>query len=206
MNEMGGDTVMKKGRKYMYDVLPIGTVMDEEYSKLKKSSFGVAKRIIIFAEIFIVTVINCFLSLILFLILFFGTSGIGYFWGGDFSKESFAIRGGLFIYTCVVFMILFSITGIWYALGFLRLQLQCKQLGTELEGASEVNRAAFESFMTDRNPSAAAGPIAVAHIDLKENGIPVPDHKTYARIDYLIAFAQIMVAVISFVMWLNFGK
>ena len=175
--------------------------LSEEYSKIQKNSFGVAKRIIILSELFIVSGTNGFLSLILFLILSLGTSGVAHFIGGDFSKESFNLRGGLFIYLCVVFMNLFAVTGIWYALCFLRLQLQCKNLDTVLDGASEVNSAANDGDQS----AAAAGPIAVAHIYLIKNGMPVPDHKIFVCMKNILYFVQMIIAVVSFIMWMNWG-
>ena len=179
--------------------------LTDENTKLKKKSIGVAKRIMFLSELCIISIVNCAVSLIIFLLLEFGTSIVGNFINGDFSKESFMYRGGIFIYSSVIFVNLFAITGIWYALGFLRLQLQCKKLRIELDGAKEVNRIAYEESLSgSKTASAAAGPISVAYIYLKQNDQLIPKHKIFVIINISFVLAQIVLAIISIVIWVNF--
>lgn len=179
--------------------------LTDDNTKLKKKSIGVAKRIIFLSEISIISIVNCTVSLIIFLLLGFGTSIVGNFINGDFSKESFMYRGGIFTYPLVIFINLFAITGIWYALGYLRLQLQCKKLGIELNGAKEVNSIAYEeSLPGSKTAFAAAGLIAVAYIYLKQNDQLIPKHKIFVIINISFVLVQIVLAIISFVMWVNY--
>ena len=176
----------------------------DEQSEYKKKNIGAAKRIIILAELCLIAAINGAISLVIFLMLGLGTSVYGRFFGGDFSPKSFPLRGEIFIDSCLFFLIIFGITGIMYALAFVRIQLLCKNAGEELEGAFEVNNAAYESSLNEHKSAApAAGPIEVACNYLKHNGIEVPSHKPYAVIKNLIVVIQIILAIISFVLWMK---
>lgn len=93
---------------------------EEKYKAKKIKSFGVAKRILIMSELMYIAIVNVFVSLGLFLLLMMVTSAIPYFFdiNIDFGPETFALRGGFFVTISAVFLILFAITGFWYAIGY----------------------------------------------------------------------------------------
>ena len=90
----------------------------EEYNKKKRKSFRVAKLSCYSAELMAVIGWNLMLSLILFLVLLLGTSALPYIMDVtiDFTPETFWCRGGVFVNLCLVFLVLFTITGFTYLL------------------------------------------------------------------------------------------
>ena len=92
---------------------------EEKYKAKKNRSFGVAKRILIMYELSSISLVNIITSLGLFLVSIIGTSAIPYFFNIniDFSPETFSIRGGIFVKICMVFLVIFTISGFGYEIG-----------------------------------------------------------------------------------------
>ena len=119
----------------------------EEYDKKKRRSLRVARLSCYSAELMGVTGWNLMLSLILFLVLCFGTSALPYIIdiNIDFGPETFWCRGGIFVDLCLVFLVLFSIAGFTYAISYKVTEVMCIHLDGGLEGAMEVNDAAMRA-------------------------------------------------------------
>lgn len=120
------------------------TYSEVEYSAKKEKSFKVARRNIIMGEVTSIAGVNIFVSLALFILLMAGTSAMPYLVDVNitFTPENFQLRGGYFITSGIVFLIIFSIAGMWYAIGYKRLEIMCIHLDGGLDGTAEVNEAA----------------------------------------------------------------
>ena len=184
---------------------------EEEYNAKKNRSYNVAKRILIMSELSSISLTNIFTSLGLFLLLMIGTGAIPYFTdiNIDFSPKTFPIRGGIFIKICIVFLVIFTISGFWYAVGYKKLEIMCIHLDGELDGALEVNEAAQKDTLANNleksaglNPSnfgSISGPERVAYRYLNENGIKTINTKIFCRINRVLIFSQIIFALICVV-------
>lgn len=150
----------------------------KKYENKKHKSLGTAKSILIMAELNYISLTNIFVSLSLFLLLLFGTSAIPYigYFELEFTPENFALRGGYFIYLCIVFIILFAVFAMWYAIGHKKLEIMCIHPDDALPGTAEVNEAAQKDNLANcitklsRAASASFGSI---------------DEPTYVDADYL---------------------
>ena len=180
---------------------------EEKYKAKKNRSFGVAKRILIMYELSSISLVNIITSLGLFLVSIIGTSAIAYFFNIniDFSPETFSIRGGIFVKICMVFLIIFTISGFGYAIGYKKLEIMCIHLDGELDGALEVNEAAQRDNLVNNleksaglNPSSFnsfSGAESVAYNYLNKNGIKIPNVNIFSWIKRLLIFAQIILAL-----------
>ena len=180
----------------------------EEYRTKKEKSIGVAKRILVMSELSSICLTNLFVSLGLFLLLMMGTSAIPYFCDVklEYTQENFSMRGGCFVPIVIVFLILFTIFGFWYAIGYMRLEIMCIRLDGGLRGALEVNEAAQRDNMINSVEKLAGaaptsyqsinGPAGVAVNYLKENGISVINSRIFTTIKVLVILCQIILALI----------
>ena len=135
----------------------------EEYNKKKRKSFKVAKLSCYSAELMVVIGWNLMLSLILFLVLLLGTSALPYIMDVkiDFTPETFWCRGGVFVNLCLVFLVLFTITGFTYAISYKVTEVMCIHLDGGLDGAMEVNDAAMRANLKGQ----AAKLAGLAYVD-----------------------------------------
>lgn len=180
----------------------------EEYKKKKRKAIGVAKRLAVLAKLIEISIINLCTSLAMFLLLSIGIGAIPYFCNVDieFTPENFSLRGGVFITLSIIFLISFTILGIWYAIAYKRLEIICIHLDGGLEGALEVNEAAQRDAlmnslervtgMEPTNFQSMNGPEWVAIKYLQENSVDVNNVKVFAIIKVLSILAQILLAVL----------
>lgn len=116
------------------------------------------------------------------------------------------MRGGCFLPLTVVFLILFTILGFWYAVGYKRLEIMCIHLDGGLSGAFEVNEATQRDNMINSteklagtvptNYQSIAGPAGVALNYLKENGISAINSRIFTTIKVLVVLCQVILALI----------
>lgn len=120
------------------------TYSENEYKAKKEKTFKVARRNIIMGEVSFIAGVNIFVSLALFILLMLGIGAMPYFMDVNitFTPENFQLRGGYFGTLCIVFLIIFSIACMWYAISYKRLEIMCIHLDGGLDGAAEVNEAA----------------------------------------------------------------
>lgn len=181
------------------------------YSVKKENSFRVAKRNIIMAEVVCIAGINLFVALALFLLLIIGTSAMPYFVNIniEFTPENFSLRGGCFTTICGVFLIIFSITAMWYAVSYKRLEIMCMHLDGGLEGAAEVDEAArWDSCVSHEgfygaNYTSLGGPAAVSYNYLNSNGIKTVNPMIFKIIKVVLIIAQIILAGVCLLILVN---
>lgn len=106
------------------------TYSENEYKAKKEKTFKVARRNIIMGEVSFIAGVNIFVSLALFILLMLGTGAMPYFMDVNiiFTPENFQLRGGYFGTLCIVFLIIFSIACMWYAISYKRLEIMCIHL------------------------------------------------------------------------------
>ena len=90
---------------------------------------------------------NITVSLVLFILMMSGTSALPYIAEitVNYGKETFWCIGGIFIDICMGFLILFAVTGLFYAIGYKIVEIMCIHLDGGLKGADEVNEAAMRT-------------------------------------------------------------
>ena len=180
---------------------------EEEYKAKKTRSFRVAKRILIMSGLSSISIANIITSLSLFLLLIMGTGAIPYFSdiNIDFSPMTFSLRGGIFLKICMVFLVIYTISGFWYAIGYKKLEIMCIHLDGELDGALAVNEAAQKDTLGNNleksaglipsNFGSISGPERVACSYLNENGIKTLNTNIFSWINRLLIFSQIILAL-----------
>lgn len=176
---------------------------DEKYKAEKRKSFGVAKRSLIMFELMNISITNVFISLGLFIILVMGTSAIPYFFdiSIDFGPETFVLRGGFFVTLSVVFLIILTISGLWYAIGYKKLEIMCIHLDGKLYGALEVNKTVQRDNLANNlgdaeKCSSVSGPIWIINHYLNKNGIKTINTKIFKIIKLLLILGQIISALL----------
>lgn len=187
------------------------TYSDDEYRAKKEKSFKVAKRNIIMAEVTNIAGVNLFVSLALFILLIVGTSALPYFVdiNIEFIPENFQLRGGYFITLCIVFVIIFTIAAIWYAIGYKRLEIMCIHLDGGLDGAAEVNEAArWDNSVSHEGVFGAdyislGGPAAVSCNYLRNCGIQIVNPIVFKAAKWILVAAQIIFAGACIFMLMN---
>lgn len=178
----------------------------EEYNKKKRKSFKVAKLSCYSAELMVVIGWNLMLSLILFLVLLLGTSALPYIMDVkiDFTPETFWCRGGIFVNLCLVFLVLFTITGFTYAICYKVTEVMCIHLDGGLDGAMEVNDAAMRANLKGQAAKAAglayvdaealAGPLGILTRYCVQNNITMLTPRFFKILHRILVAAQILLA------------
>lgn len=178
----------------------------EEYNKKKRKSFKVAKLSCYSAELMVVIGWNLMLSLILFLVLLLGTSALPYIMDVkiDFTPETFWCRGGIFVNLCLVFLVLFTITGFTYAICYKVTEVMCIHLDGGLDGAMEVNDAAMRANLKGQAAKAAglayvdtealAGPMGILTRYCVQNNITMLTPRFFKILHRILVAAQILLA------------
>lgn len=178
----------------------------EEYNKKKRKSFKVAKLSCYSAELMVVIGWNLMLSLILFLVLLLGTSALPYIMDVkiDFTPETFWCRGGVFVNLCLVFLVLFTITGFTYAICYKVTEVMCIHLDGGLNGAMEVNDAAMRANLKGQAAKAAgvayvdaealAGPLGILTRYCVQNNITMLTPRFFKILHRILVAAQILLA------------
>jgi hypothetical protein len=182
----------------------------EVYASKKAKTFGVAKRVLIMNEIASISVFHLFFSLGMFLFMVLGTSAIPYFFDVaiDFSPETFLFRGGFFSNMMSLFLIIWAISCLWYAIAYKRLEVMCIHLYGSLDGAVEVNEAAQRDHLANSFDKAAGlnpkhfgsigGPAWVANNYLNKNGLKPINIMIFKGINVLLIVGQIVLALLCF--------
>lgn len=178
----------------------------EEYNKKKRKSFRIAKLSCYSAELMVVIGWNLMLSLILFLVLLLGTSALPYIMDVtiDFTPETFWCRGGVFVNLCLVFLVLFTITGFTYAISYKVTEVMCIHLDGGLDGAMEVNDAAMRANLKGQAAKAAglayvdtealAGPMGILTRYCVQNNITMLTPRFFKVLHRILVAAQILLA------------
>ena len=178
----------------------------EEYDKKKRRSLRVARLSCYSAELMGVTGWNLMLSLILFLVLCFGTSALPYIMdiNIDFGPETFWCRGGIFVDLCLVFLVLFSIAGFTYAISYKVTEVMCIHLDGGLDGAMEVNDAAMRANLKGQaaklaglayvDTEALAGPMGILTRYCVQNNITMLTPRFFKVLHRILVAAQILLA------------
>ena len=146
------------------------------------------------------------LSLILFLVLLLGTSALPYIIDVkiDFTPETFWCRGGIFVNLCLVFLVLFTITGFTYAICYKVTEVMCIHLDGGLDGAMEVNDAAMRANLKGPAAKAAgvayvdtealAGPMGILTRYCVQNNITMLTPRFFKILHRILVAAQILLA------------
>lgn len=178
----------------------------EEYNKKKRKSLRVAKVACYSGELMGITGWNTMLSLILFLVLCLGTSALPYIVDVniDFRPETFWCRGGIFVNLCIVFLVLFTITGFTYAISYKITEVMCIYLDGGLDGAMEVNDAAMRANLKGQvakvaglayvDPEALAGPMGILTRYCIQNNITMLTPRFFEVLQRILVVAQILIA------------
>ena len=187
----------------------------EEYDKKKRRSLRVARLSCYSAELMGVTGWNLMLSLILFLVLCFGTSALPYIMdiNIDFGPETFWCRGGIFVDLCLVFLVLFSIAGFTYAISYKVTEVMCIHLDGGLEGAMEVNDAAMRANLKGQaakvagsayvDTEALAGPMGILTRYCIQNDMTMLAPRFFTVLHRILVVAQILLACSCFFVLLS---
>lgn len=105
----------------------------------------------------------------------------------------------------LIFLIIFTISGLWYAIGYKKLEIMCIHLDGKLYCALGVNEVAQRDSLANNlgdteNFSSVSGPIGVINHYLKKNGIKTINTKIFKIIKLLLILGQIIFALFCLVM------
>lgn len=114
----------------------------EKEESFKVKIYRVCKRNYIVLEMMNLALFNVFLTLILFLLFAIGTEVMPHLFHFDIntSPETFIFRGGFYGTMCVVWLVIFTITGFWWAISYQRINIMCIKANTKLNAEFVFNK------------------------------------------------------------------
>lgn len=176
----------------------------EELEIQKRKSYAVAKRSVFMSNLSHISLNQLMLSLVLFLAVYMGISAISYTSGKH--MPAFMMSGGIYLYICGLSLLAFTVSGMWSAIGYKRLEIMCIHMGVQLQGAYEVNESAMRANFANQMGKAAGIPAAhgigilgsvknVIQYYLYQNEQKIISDKSYKILSRVFMIAQIGVAV-----------
>ncbi len=180
---------------------------EETYIKKKRKICGGAKRIVIMSILSLAFGVNAFVSLGLFLVILLGIDALVYFLNFNINcgPETAILRGGLFGYLTCIFMILFAITGFWYAIEYVVLQIRTIHLDglpkydVEQEDVVEEDIEEDE-VVTQSEYSSIGNAISTAEKYMIDNDINIAHINILQKTNKFLIICQIITAIVCVVM------
>lgn len=178
----------------------------EEYIKKKKKSYQISKFTCYMSQMMVIFGWNITVSLVLFILMMSGTSALPYIAEitVNYGKETFWCRGGIFIDICMGFLILFAVTGLFYAIGYKIVEIMCIHLDGGLKGAYEVNEAAMRANFRGQlarsvggvyaDTEALSGPERILAEYLTHGGVRMMNFCVFGWIKRGLVVAQVILA------------
>lgn len=181
----------------------------EEYTKKKKKSYQISKFTCYMSQMAVISVYNLIASFVLFILIGVGTSVLPYITEitVNYGEETFLYRGGIFGYIGAVFLILFAVTGLSYAISYKIVEVMCIHLDGGLKGAYEVNEAAMRASLNGQlarsvggvyvDTKAIMGPDRILREYLAHGGVRIINFRVFDWINRGLVVAQVILAGIS---------